>query len=49
LAALSGATSLNLVFHVFNHSEFYTLYSFHSNDCDGIQFLEASGKQGRKA
>jgi hypothetical protein len=49
LAAQSGATSLNLVLYVSNHSELYTLCSFHSNDCDGMQFLEASGKQGGKA
>ena len=49
LAAYSGATSLNLLLHVSNHSELCTLYSFHSNGCDGIYFLEASGKQGRKA
>jgi len=40
LAAQSGAISLNLVLHVSNYSELYTLYSFDSNDCDGIQFLE---------
>ena len=49
LAAQSSATPLNLVLPVSHHSELYILYSFHSNDCDVIQFLEASGKQGRKA
>ena len=49
LAAQSGVTSMTLVFHVSNHSELYTFYSVHSNGCEGIQFLEASGRQGRKA
>jgi hypothetical protein len=49
LAAQSGATSLTLVLLVSNQLELHTLYSFHSNEWDGIQFLEASGRQGRKA
>ena len=49
LAAQNGATSLTLVLHVSNHSELYTYYSFHSNGCECIPFLEASGRQGRKA
>jgi hypothetical protein len=32
-----------------NYSELYTLYSFDSNNFDGIEFLEASGKQEGKA
>jgi hypothetical protein len=49
LAAPIDAISLTLVRHVLNHPELYTLQSFHSNDLDCIQFLEASGTQRRKA